>query len=60
MIPTLLQGHRIDDRLNMRELFLVGLLLRELFQIAHSRQQPQQLLERSHLANRPQLIAKIL
>ena len=57
---ALVRRHRADHRLDAANLLVVGLVLRQLLQVAHARQHPDNLLERPHLLDGLQLVAKIL
>ena len=61
-LRALLRRHRVDDRFDPQQLLVVDLLalLLELLQRAHAGQHAENLLERPHLADGPQLIAKVL
>src|SRR5512143_1806443 len=59
VMGTLLGSHRVDDCLDMDQFFLVHLHVAEPAQRSHVRQHAEDLLERSHLADLPQLIAEI-
>ncbi len=60
LLAPLVRRHRADDRLDARHLLLVRLVLRQRLEVAHARQHPEDLLERPHLPDRLELIAKIL
>ena len=60
-VGALVRGHRVDDGFEWIELLLVDLrVFREIRERADLRQHAHQLLERAHLADLAQLIAKIL
>ena len=61
VIAALLVGHGVDDGLDARELALVDLrIFGKILQRPHFRQHIHDFLERAHLANLLELIAKIL
>src|SRR6186713_1120396 len=52
----LVRRHRADHRFDTPYLLVIGLLLRELLDVAHAREHPDDLLERTHLFYRLQLV----
>ena len=62
MVVPLLRRHRVDHRFDVLELLAVERLAvrGQLLQISHPRDHPENLFERPHLLDRPQLVAKIL